>query len=77
MRDPVPKEVETLDTILHISSDLLRVIGRWVSSETRGQGGHPQRSQVPRTAQVPPESESEFGDHLAVHLGLSSPGCAS
>ena len=41
MRDPVPKEVETLDTILHVSPDLLRVIGRWVLSETRGKGGHP------------------------------------
>ena len=77
MRDPVPKEVETLDTILHIGSDLLRVIGRWVLSETRGKGGHPQRSQVLRAAQVPPEPESEFGDYLAVQLGPTSPGCAS
>ena len=50
MRDPVPKEVETLDTILHVSPDLLRVIGRWVLSETRGKGGHPQRSQVLQAA---------------------------
>ena len=47
MRDPVPKEVETLDTILHVSSDLLRVIGGRVLSETRGKGGHPERGQVP------------------------------
>ncbi|MCE2529267.1 MAG: hypothetical protein J4G11_05300 [Acidimicrobiia bacterium] len=76
MRDPVPEEVETLDTILHVSSDPIGVIRQWVLSKRGAKGRYPQRSQVPGAAQESPEPESEFGDDLAVHLGLSSLGCA-
>jgi len=76
MRDPVPEEVEALDTILHVSSDPIRVIRQWVLSKRGAKGRYPQRSQVPGAAQESPEPESEFGDDLAVHLGLSSLGCA-
>ena len=76
MRDSVPEKMEALHTILHVSSDPIRVIRQWVSSKRGAKGRHPQRSQVPGAAQESPEPESEFGDDLAVHLGLSSLGCA-
>ena len=76
MRDPVPEEVKTLDTIFHIGPDPVRVIRRSVLSKRRGKRRYPQRSQVPVTAQESPEPESKFRDDPAVELGLSSPCCA-
>ena len=41
MCDPVAEEVEALSAILYVSSDLMRVIWRWVSGEGGGKGGYP------------------------------------
>ena len=77
MCDPVPEDVEALDAICHVSPNPPRVRRRRVQCERGGEGGYPQRSVVCRCAEVAPEPESQFGDHLAMHLCLSSLGCAS
>ncbi len=77
MRDPIPEEMETLHAICYVSPNPPCVTCRWVLCERRGESGYPQRSVVCRFAKVPPEPESEFGYHLAMHLRLASLGCAS
>jgi len=79
MSDSISKEVHSLDSILYVSSQRSRIGRVRMVRECRRERGHPERREVRRGAEVPPEPEGELGDHLAGGLGLlparRSPSC--
>ena len=68
VRNPVPQEVQSLDPILDVRSDQSGVTRTWMPRESSCECRDPKRREVRGRAQVPPESEVQFSDHLAVRL---------
>lgn len=67
--DTVPKEVNPLDPIVNGLANRSGIAVIWVVRKRVAQRWDPQRGQVRRRTQEPPESEAQLSDDLAVDLG--------